>query len=181
MPNARRLISVVAVAVLISLLVWAVYQDQFSSGGATQAEKPAVGFRAPDFLGVDVATGQPVKLADLAGKPVLFNFWATWCPPCREEMPALDKLAADFRDKAYVIALGADPGESGELLLGYARENNLGSLTIVRDATGAATRRYGVRAIPTSFFIDAKGVIREVRLGAMNYETMVQGLKKAGL
>lgn len=180
MPGARRLISIAAVSIVILLLGWAVYQDQFI-GGTDPVEKPAVGYRAPDFGGIDVATGQTVSLADLKGKPVLLNFWATWCPPCREEMPALDKLSRDYKDKVFVIALGADPGESAELLSDYAKRNNLASLTILRDSAGSAARRYGIRAIPTSFFIDAQGTIREVRLGAMSYEAMVQGLQKAGV
>ncbi len=180
MPNTRRLISIVAVLILALMLAWAVYQDLFPGAGRPTEERPAVGFLAPDFAGIDVATGRTVKLADLKGKPVLLNFWATWCPPCREEMPDLDQLSRDFKDKAYVIALGADPGEPAELLAGYAKQNNLAGLTILRDATGSAARRFQVRAIPTSFFIDAQGVIRDYKLGAMSYQTMVEGLKRAG-
>lgn len=180
MLSTRRLISLVTISILVLLLAWAVYQDQVG-GSLPSEERPQVGFRSPDFVGVDVATGKTVKLADLRGKPVLLNFWATWCPPCREEMPALDQLSRDFRDKAYVIALGADPGESAELLSNYAKQNNLTGLTILRDATGSAARRYGVRAIPTSFFIDAQGVIRDYKLGAMTYPTMIEGLKRAGV
>ncbi len=180
LPNRSTLITIIALAALFLLLLRAVVPDQLSGTGNSGEERPSIGFLAPDFTGVDVATGQTVKLADLKGKPVLLNFWATWCLPCREEMPILDRLSRDFKGQAHVIAIGADAGESEEVLLNYARQNGL-SLTIIRDATGAAARRYQVRAIPASFFIDAAGGVRDIKLGAMNYQTMVDGLKKAGL
>ncbi|MFZ5822804.1 MAG: TlpA family protein disulfide reductase, partial [Bacillota bacterium] len=83
--------------------------EQPASKSPTAAEvKPLPGYRAPSFSAVDVFTGEKVTLADLKGQVVFLNFWATWCPPCKAEMPEMEQLHQEMGDKVRIVALGAD-------------------------------------------------------------------------
>ncbi len=141
-------------------------------------ERPEVGFLAPDFAVVDLDSGKTFRLSDLRGQPVLLNFWATWCPPCRQEMPDLDRTAREYAGKARVLAVGADPGETADTFRRFRQQLGL-TLPLAVDSSGQAARLYRVRAIPTSFFIDPRGVIRSQRVGALTYEVIQQELRGA--
>lgn len=148
--------------------------SQAATGAGQPSAQPA---GEPASLGVarevtakDVNTGETVRLSDLKGQVVLLNFWATWCGPCRQEMPNLDALQKEMAGKVRVIALGADPSEKPEVLAAYAKDRQL-SLTVVHDG-GAGARAYNAFGLPTTFFIDRNGIIREKVTGAMTLEKM---------
>jgi len=134
---------------------------------------PRVGAPAPDFTlqGLD---GNQVRLADLRGQKVVVNFWATWCPPCRSEMPDLDRVARESRGEGVVV-LAVDQMESPDTVRGYLRELSLG-LDPVLDEHGDVAQLYRVNALPTSFFIDASGVVREVHVGPLSRATILAKL-----
>ena len=135
-----------------------------------------LGHAAPDFTLVDLE-GNMVSLSDFRGETVFINFWATWCPPCRAEMPAIEAVYQKYKDKGVVV-IGIDFWESDGLVRQYIQDGGY-SWTFVTDATGEVTASYRVKAIPTSFFIDREGVIRAVNIGDMTKLAMETELAKA--
>lgn len=121
------------------------------------------GKKAPDFTLLPLR-GEAVQLEGLRGRPVLLNFWATWCPPCRGEMPALQKIYENYTRKGLVVLTISN--EARETLITYAQENDL-SLPVLVDMEGKTSTAYRVRSIPTTYFIDAEGVIRAVFVGGL--------------
>jgi cytochrome c biogenesis protein CcmG/thiol:disulfide interchange protein DsbE len=120
-----------------------------------------IGAAAPDFVWV-TAQSTTTRLSALRGRPVVLNFWATWCVPCRAEMPALDRLAAERPD---VMFLAVDLQEDAGTVRRYFTELGLTALVPLLDGRGAITRRYGVLSLPTTFFLDREGVIRHIEIG----------------
>ncbi len=131
---------------------------------------------APDFTLIDLE-GNRVTLSDFRGKVVFINFWATWCPPCRAEMPEIEAIHQDYKDKDVVV-IGIDLYESENEVRQYVQQGGY-SWTFVLDTTGEVTVNYGVTAIPTSFFVDKEGVIRAVKIGAMTKRAMESQLAEA--
>jgi thiol-disulfide isomerase/thioredoxin len=131
---------------------------------------PFKGYPAPEITGQNVFTGEKIQLSNLRGKTVLVNFWATWCPPCRLEMPDLQTLHTEMGDRLAIIAVGADPTERLDLLAAYAKDRQL-TFPVVYDQ-GKGMDTYKVLALPTSFLIDGNGIIREKIQGAMSLEQM---------
>jgi len=130
------------------------------------APAPAVGSLAPDFA-LQTLDGKTVRLSDFRGQPVLLNFWATWCGPCRLEMPAIQER---YNDGAFeVLAVNFD--ESAALVRRFAEELNL-SLPIVLDPGGQVQELYRVRGYPTSFLVDEDGVVRFLHIGEINSQTI---------
>lgn len=138
------------------------------------SENPAVGLVAPDFELVTL-DGDTIRLNELRGTPVVLNFWATWCAPCRRELPALQAAAERYAGR--VLILGIDQGEPPETVLPYVEEMAL-TFPIPMDREMEVAMRYDVRGLPTTFFVDAEGVIRHVWLGEMNSITLAEGIAK---
>ncbi|MBI4303934.1 MAG: TlpA family protein disulfide reductase [Chloroflexi bacterium] len=159
---------VLSIVLLISLLV---------AGCAGASGTPArLGEKAPDFQ-LKSLDGSSVSLSGLQGSPVLINFWATWCPPCREEMPYLQKIHDKYSSKGLKM-LAIDIGESPDKVKDFLASNNL-SLPVLLDSRGSVSGRYSVGAIPTTFLIDKNGIIQEKVIGAFpNVEAIERSLKK---
>ncbi len=138
-----------------------------------------IGRAGPDFL-LETPQGGTLRLRDLQGQPVLLNFWASWCGPCREEMPEL--VAAYERYQAQgLIIVGVNLQEADEKVLEFAREFGMAfPLVIDRTSQVGEVWRLGgpVKGIPTSYFIDASGVIRSLYYGPMQEEAIEDGLAK---
>jgi cytochrome c biogenesis protein CcmG/thiol:disulfide interchange protein DsbE len=119
---------------------------------------------APDF---DLTTldGRAVKLSDYRGQVVLLNTWATWCPPCRAEMPQLEAYYREHQDQGFVV-LAVNSEESPEAVAAFLKSQDF-TFPVVLDPEGVVMGRYEVRALPTSFFIDRKGVVRGVWTGQL--------------
>jgi len=141
------------------------------AGGLPPA--PAVGHPAPDFTLTGV-TGEPVTLAALRGQPVVLNFWATWCPPCRAELPELQ--AASERLQGQVAIVGVNQAEDVERVRTFVADLGL-TFTMPLDERGQVSRAYNVRSLPTTFFIDRTGVIRRIQSGALTEATLAQALE----
>ncbi|MDQ6674836.1 MAG: TlpA family protein disulfide reductase [Chloroflexota bacterium] len=112
-----------------------------------------------------VVGGGTSNLSAELGKVVLVNFWATWCEPCKSEMPGLQQLADEFRDRPFVL-YSVDLQEDAAQVEGFQRELGL-SLYAVLDRDGDVTRAYGVRVLPATFLVDNTGVVRQQRLGPL--------------
>lgn len=132
-----------------------------SACNALQGPQPVVGFQAPDFALPDLQ-GEQVRLSDLRGQPVLLNFWATWCGPCRQEMPAIQ---ARYNHGGFAV-LAVDFGETRQQVQDFINEIGV-DLPVLLDADGSVQELYRVRGYPTTFFIDAQGVIRFFHIGEM--------------
>jgi cytochrome c biogenesis protein CcmG/thiol:disulfide interchange protein DsbE len=119
--------------------------------------------RAPDFTAQTV-TGKKFALEDLRGRAVLLDFFATWCPPCRLEVPELQKLWQTYGDKGLVvIGVALDSGGSAEIRK-FAADRGL-TYWQVSDDAGRIANKYGIRPIPTTYIIDPSGVIRYSHVG----------------
>ena len=136
-----------------------------------------VGDTAPDFTLTDL-DGNQVSLSDLRGKVVFLNFWATWCPPCRAEMPDIEAVYQKYKDQDVVI-LGIDIQESESRVRQFVEVDNDYNWTFLLDGTGVVSNAYEVTSIPYSFFIDTTGVIKATQIGAMSMSRMESLLAKA--
>jgi len=129
-------------------------------GGTSQ--DPWIGQPAPDFQFQD-ADEQLISLSDLQGSPVLLNFWATYCAPCRVEMPFLQQIYEGWQGTGLVL-LAINIGESPSEVGGFMQSRGL-SFPVVLDGKGVLAGQYGIKYIPTTFFIDSYGIIQEVKVG----------------
>lgn len=178
---------IAALAILI-LLGWGVYDylQKGSFSDSEHAEAPMdkdvevgiqVGNQAPDFELLN-EEGQSVKLSDFQGKKVVLNFWATWCPPCRAEMPHMEKISQRYTDEAVVLAVNLTHTETNvKDVAKFADSLNL-TFPIVLDAEGDTTARYQVFIYPTTYILDSSGIIQQRYQGAIDYEIMKNALAK---
>jgi peroxiredoxin len=136
-------------------------------GTAASERSPVTGWQignvAPDFTLADI-DGKSVSLSDYRGKPVLINFWATWCPPCVQETPFLQQIYDQQAGKGLVF-LAVNIEENPAKVREFFAKNTL-SLPVLFDFTGSTTSKYGVSSIPSTFFVDGSGVIRRKVVGA---------------
>lgn len=132
-----------------------------------------VGEAAPDFIFKD-RNGKTLRLTDFRGKVVVINFWASWCLPCREEMPDLQAVYDEYQEQGLVV-LGINTTYLDSLENAYAFIDDLRlTFPIVFDETGeVAEQSYLVRGLPTSFWVDQDGIVRLAVVGAMTREKMV--------
>jgi len=139
----------------------------------TPAQGTQVGNLAPDFE-LQSLDGQSVSLSDLQGKPVLLNFWAVRCPPCRMEMPYLQEISEDeeWSGKGLVV-LAISTGESHSKVEEFMQSNNL-SLPVLLDTKQDVARKYNIRAIPTTFFVDKSGIIQAKIIGAFPNKAAIE-------
>ena len=133
-----------------------------------------VGARAPDFA-LSTSTGETVRLAELHGQPVWLTFWATWCPPCRTEMPDLQDLyrtSAPDRYRYVAVNLGEEARTVQKFLkeIGY-------TLPTALDETGEVSLRYQVRGLPTHIFIDADGTVQDIYVGVLTSADMQERVR----
>jgi len=174
----NRIVKVLLVIILASTLVPGLLTVGCSSGStSTPTTSPTqgveVGKRAPDFT-LPNLEGQSVSLSDFRGMPVFINFWASWCGPCRAEMPFIQEVFEDkeWLDKGLVI-LGVDIGESPVTVERFMGSLGL-SFPVLLDASQDVALKYNVRAIPTSFFIDKNGIIQALRIGAFSNKASIE-------
>lgn len=119
--------------------------------------------------------GRTVALAELRGRPVLINFWATWCPPCREEMPALERVERVWRERGAVV-LAVNFEEDGETIRRYLAENGL-TLPVYQDGAGVAAEKLDITYLPTTLFVDGAGTIRSRVEGPLTRVQIETGLR----
>jgi cytochrome c biogenesis protein CcmG/thiol:disulfide interchange protein DsbE len=146
---------------------------QITAPGVSGAQAPRVGQPAADFT-VAGPDGQSISLAQFQGKPVWINFWATWCAPCRAEFPEMDTVYRQYQDQGLVL-LAVSFAEQPQAVRSYL-ERARPSFTIAVDPPGTVAGQYRVMGLPTHVFIDAEGIVRDVRVGPMNQELMRQKL-----
>lgn len=160
------------VAVAALSLAWIQMSRIRSSPWASAPPAEArVGFAAPDFT-LPQIDGQTLSLRALRGQVVILNFWATWCAPCRAEMPALDRVYRDRRGNGVVV-VGVNQMETAAQVQRYLSQLSL-SFPIVLDEQGEVGRSYRVHALPTTYFVDRAGIIRDMVIGGPMSEATLQ-------
>lgn len=143
-----------------------------AAGDSRRPAAPVKGAAAPAVSAL-TAAGEGVNLEDLAGKPVVLNFWASWCPPCRAEMQAFQAVAEKYPDgEVMVIGLNATSQDDRQAALDFVKEQGV-TFPIWFDMEGENARNFRVRAMPTTFFIRANGEIAEVMIGGPLNETVI--------
>lgn len=166
----RRAISVI---VLLLGLAWIVFSADPSGASNKDVSAPRPGFLAPDFT-LQTTDGETVTLSNLRGQAVLVNIWASWCAPCRAEMPAMQRVYEDYKEQGLVIlAVNSTVQDSAESAKSFASELGL-TFPILLDVEGLVTRLYLVQGLPASFFIGRDRVIREVVPGGPMSEVLLR-------
>jgi cytochrome c biogenesis protein CcmG, thiol:disulfide interchange protein DsbE len=140
---------------------------------ADRRAAPAIGYPAPDFT-LTTLSGEEFKLSSLRGRPVVLNFWATWCPPCRAELPELKAAGERYAGQVAVIAV--NQAETEATVAKLAPELGL-TFPVPLDKSGAVSRLYRVRSLPTTFFIGRDGIIRQIQSGPLTEAVLAQLLK----
>lgn len=139
------------------------YENLYTSLGIQRISPPV---EAPDFT-LQSLQGSRVNLKDFRGKVVFLNFWATWCGPCRWEMPAMEKLWNRFKEDRFVI-LAVDIREGKDVVKSFIQEEGY-TFPVLLDSKGEVAGIYGIRAIPTTFLINPEGKIVGKAVGAREW------------
>ncbi len=161
-------------AILLILFPSDLAQDEQLTEIPTNAT-PTVGVKlgqiAPDFALRD-SNGRTMSLTGLRGKPIVVNFWASWCGPCRNEMSDLNALYLDASSRQGLIVLAVNTGDKDRAgAESFVQKQGL-RFPILWDEENRVNKQYNIRAFPTSFFIDRLGVIRAIRVGSMSRKDM---------
>ncbi len=154
---------------LIALLLYIGLMQE----GAEHQTRVSTGDKAPDFT-LKTLEGKEVRLSDYKGKVVLINFWASWCPPCRAEMPLFEDVYKRYRDKGFeILAISTDVNE--EAVHKFLKDIKV-SFPILMD-DGKVSEIYGITGLPTSYLLDRDGKVIRIRLG--EYKEVETDLKDA--
>ncbi|MDR1352217.1 MAG: TlpA family protein disulfide reductase [Treponema sp.] len=171
-PFLKKLCALAVFALLIPLAAGSDPMDlgenvrqAFSRAGLPLAreKRPVIDFS------LKLADGRTITLSDLKGKVVFLNFWATWCPPCREEMPSMEILYRRFRSQGLEL-LAVDLMENSKTVSAFLSDNNL-SFPAALDSNGRVGSNYGIQAIPATFIVDRDGKIILYTAGGRNWNT----------
>ena len=159
---------------IVALAVAAVFVIRWLDGGriaegviqeSSKSSPGWVGSQAPEFM-LQSLDGSVIDLKDLRGRAVVLNFWATWCVPCRAEMPALQDAYSEQQDQNLVVlAINMEEGE--KQVKEYVNELKL-TFPVVLDKDGSVGRLYTLLGLPSSFFVDRNGAIRAISFGSIN-------------
>ncbi len=165
--NFKSITILCLIVVMLGIFILLQGKDAFFNAYKKPLLEP--GLPAPDFSypGLD---GKMVSLSDYRGKVVFLNIWATWCPPCREEMPSMEKLYRELRGEGFEILAVSIDALGAKAVAPFMKEYRL-SFPALLDPEGTVQQLYGTTGIPESFIIDKKGIIAEKILGARNWAT----------
>ena len=178
--RTRAIRSVLWALVLVMTAAWLFMAGGLEAvrgmfGPSRPTSSADVGQPAPEFR-LPLAGGEEVALADYRGKVLLLNFWATWCTPCRAEMPAIEQVYRAHRERGFEV-LAVDVQENEADVLKFLGEVGV-SFPSAIDASGDVVRRYRANALPTTMLIDREGIIREVRVGPYTEQMLEDRLAK---
>jgi peroxiredoxin len=180
--SPRHLIAVALVVAIGGLFAWRELRavDHGPTTVLEQSEaalRVEVGEPVPDFR-LDTPDGAELRLSDFRGQAVVLNFWATWCAPCRAEMPDLQALHDAHAATGDLTVVGVDLQESGDSVSSFADELGL-TFPLALDRSGDVAERYGLIGLPGTFFIDADGILRARALGQLSGDLLPDGVSAA--
>jgi peroxiredoxin len=134
---------------------------------------PRPGFQAPDFE-LPTSQGKQISLSGLHGQPVIINLWASWCPPCREEMPALQKVYEDYREQGLeILAVNATSQDDVQAAVEFSTRLGL-TFPLLLDSDGRVSHLYQLQSLPTTYFVGRDGSIQEVVVGGPMAEALLR-------
>lgn len=176
-PLPLILIGIGLIVIAVAFVIFTPKQDDDAKASAP-AQIPAsvpgkVDFPAPELTLIDVQ-GRTVSLADYRGQWVMVNNWATWCPPCRAEMPELNAYYEAHKDEGFVL-IGISSGDTQAQIEEFIQEYGL-NFPMWQDPTSASLRAFQMDYLPSSFVIDPSGTVRLAWTGAVNLETLEQNI-----
>ena len=156
----RRILFVLIILIGLS---WMFISRSKSNNQSGQTFTPGVGLYAPSFS-LETITGDTISLADFAGQPVILNFWASWCPPCRAEMPALQAVYAEYQDEIIILAINASDQDTVSAVEKIRSDLGL-EFPILMDVGGAVQKTYKISSLPTTYYISPDGKINKIEIG----------------
>jgi peroxiredoxin len=163
-------VAITLIAVGFGSLLW---MGQQSATSASQQADPLVqaskGMTAPDFA-LFSPEGQEINLSDYEGQVILINWWATWCPPCKAEMPAINAFYESYQADGFVV-LAVNSQEGASTVKDFIQDNGF-TFPVLLDSQGQVMDRFHVRALPTSFIIDRHGVIQHIQTGEITSQQL---------
>ena len=167
-------LKVLSITVLVMTAGWTIISAPDSSedtGGLTPA--PREGFLTPDFS-LSTLTGETIQLRELSDKVVILNLWATWCPPCRAEMPALQQVAEDYAERGLVVlAINMTTQDNLNDVKAFVQDFQIAT-PVLLDVDGSVSDKYQARALPTTFFIGQGNIINKVVIGGPLSESLLR-------
>ncbi len=176
----RRKSLIVGVVILVNIGLLAFLLTQLLTPATTPSSDPIVGHPAPGFTlsALEPATGKrTLSLSDYKGKAIVLNFWASWCVPCKEEMPLLEntwrQLQAQGKD---VIVIGIDYQESSSAAASFLQQNGV-TYPAALDASGSIASAYGIASLPDTFFINRDRIVVSKALREITAQTLASSLK----
>ncbi|RCW50635.1 MULTISPECIES: TlpA family protein disulfide reductase [Halanaerobium] len=169
----------IAIFLIVALIIGGLsfFYLQSPKSEVVQAEVGTeIDMQAPDFELKNI-NDKKVSLSDFRGQKVFLNFWASWCPPCREEMPDIQKLHENYGEEVIILAVNV--GENKSTAANFMMKNGL-SFSVLLDTDKSTAQNYLVRGIPTSYFLNEDGIIKNKVVGAVSYEKMLElsGIKE---
>ncbi|HQS47767.1 MAG: thiol:disulfide interchange protein [Rhizobiales bacterium 24-66-13] len=156
-----------AAAFGLSLVIWV---------GVTQLTSATLGQPAPTVT-LHQMDGPPIAVSDVAGKPAVINLWASWCPPCRREMPLLAEVAASRDD---VVFLFINQGEGADTIRSYLAKENLKIDRVLLDPSMQIPRHYGSMGLPITLFLRADGTLASMHMGEISREALNAAIERLG-
>lgn len=173
-PPLASIVIVIVVACVVAAGTWYMGSQQdwelIGQGGINRQLLPKVGDVAPDLVALD-RDGKPVFLSQFQGQPVWLNFWGSWCPPCRAEMPEMQKAYEQLAPQGLVL-LAVSLDEPVAAAVEYA-ELNGATYTVVGDPQREGSAAYPIFNFPTHILIDREGIVRDIVLAELNAEQFI--------
>ncbi|MDQ0158919.1 TlpA family protein disulfide reductase [Alkalibacillus salilacus] len=192
MKLTKRIIGLTLIGILVGVVVYNTWFSNSDENNETSGEgifvqpegvdietdEIEVGEQAPNFK-LETLDGEEVELADYRGQKVFINFWATWCPPCRAEMPHMQEISDEYGEDVVILGVNATSQETNtDKVSSFVNELDL-SFPILMDKTGEVNVRYQVLSLPTTYFINTEGEVQIPRhVGPLSYDDMEQKIKE---